>query len=446
MTRPAHMSNRNLSRSPMSPLVERALCALFSLSKKQVIPSALEEPEAVRKSAALLCLEGSAESIDALSDAGFRKIRPFAILPSITEPRWLLPEENSRQAVEGLELYTPFSIRSRILKALGQGIAVAGFPGRSNSRVLVASREPLPIENLVKGLSQESHPGFAISLGTPATCQKLTVQAMSPAGEILAYIKIPLGSEAQARINSETEILEKLSHFPKIRSRIPRLLSCADLGNGRILVQTPLSGNPGPTGLTRYHYEFLRELHACGPVKCPGAMVVEETSDLWEQMASGLDDDWQELARGAFRVAARELDGREILCAPSHGDFAPWNTREHSGQLSCFDWESATWRVPIDWDKFHFMAQTHSLINEGAGPESLPETSNGSRISYLLYLLYSTAQLAAENSPLPTLEYRRALLRRSLSGQPIELSAKVSQSVKNTMRESSLNWENQLDD
>src|SRR5216684_3305775 len=116
MTRPAHMSNRNLSRGPMSPLVERALCALFSLSKKQVIPSALEEPEAVRKSAALLCLEGSAESIDALSDAGFRKIRPFAILPSITEPRWLLPEENSRQAVEGLELYTPFSIRSRILK------------------------------------------------------------------------------------------------------------------------------------------------------------------------------------------------------------------------------------------------------------------------------------------------------------------------------------------
>ncbi len=252
MTRPGNMSNRNLSRNPMAPLLERALCALFSLSNKQVISSPLEEPEAVRKSAALLCLDGSAESLNGLSDAGFRKIRRFAVLPSLTEPRWLLPEDNSRQAVGGLELYTPFSIRTRILKALGQGIALAGFPGRSNSRVLVASREPLPIENLVKGLLQESHPGFAISLGTPATCQKLTVQAMSPAGEILAYIKIPLGPAAQARVKSETEILEKLSQFPRIRSRIPRLLSCADLGNGKILVQTPLSGNPGPTGLTRY--------------------------------------------------------------------------------------------------------------------------------------------------------------------------------------------------
>jgi Phosphotransferase enzyme family len=446
MTCPVDMSNRNLPRNPMAPLLERALCALFSLSNKQVISSPLEESETVQHSAALLCLDGSAQSLNCLSDAGFRKIRPFAVLPSLTEPRWLLPEDNSRQAAEGLELYTPFSIRTRILKALGQGVALAGFPGRSNSRVLVASREPLPIENLVKGLSQESHPGFAISLGTPVTCQKLTVQAMSPAGQILAYIKIPLGPAAQARVKSETEILEKLSQFPRIRSRIPRLLSCADLGNGKILVQTPLPGNPGPTGLTRYHHEFLRELHACDPVNCPGVTVVEETSRVWDHLASELDDGWQDLARETLRVAARKIDGREILCAPWHGDFAPWNTRQHSGQLSCFDWESASWRAPVDWDKFHFLAQTQSLINEGAGPASLPETSNGSRISYLLYLLHSTAQLAAEQSPLPTLEYRRTLLRQSLSSQSIELPAFVSPSVKNVIEETSLNWENQLDD
>lgn len=424
----------NLSRTSISPLVERALTALFSLSKKQVVSSPLENPEAVWRSAALLSLDGSPESASALTNAGFRKIRPFVVLPSIRKPRWILPEDNSRQAVGGLELYTPFSIRTRILKALGQGIAAAGFPGRSSSRVLVASREPLPIENLVKGLSQESHPGFAISLGTPVACQKLTVQAMSPAGEILAYIKIPFGPEAQARIQSETEILEKLSRFPKMRSRIPRLLGCEDLGSGTILVQTPLHGNPGPTGLTSCHHEFLQDLHACGPVNYPGTMLISEISELWERLAAGLDEDWQGLARETFRVAGQALEGREIFCAPMHGDFAPWNTREDSGHLTGFDWESASWRAPVDWDKFHFMAQAHSLINEGAGPESLPETTNGSRISYLLYLLYSTAQLASENSPPPTLEYRRALLRRGLSG-PFEPSANVSLNESRVMEE-----------
>ena len=442
----ADTPKRIASRSPISPLVERALSALFNLSEKQVITSPLEKPEVVRKSAALLSLDGSTASASALTSAGFRKIRSFAVLPSTTGPRWLLPEDNSRQAVRGLKLFTPFSIRTRILKALGQGIAAAGFPGRSNSRVLVASREPLPIENLVKGLAHESNAGFAISLGTPVACQKLTVQAMSPAGEILAYIKIPFGPESQVRIQAEAEILEKLSHFPKMRSRIPRLLSYADLGNGRILVQTPLSGNPGPTFLTPSHTEFLQDLHACGLLKYPGALLVTETFHLWNQLASGLGAAWQAIAREAFRVASRELDGRDILCAPAHGDFVPWNTRELSGQLSCFDWESASWRAPVDWDMFHFMAQTHSLIKEGPGPVSLPETGNGSRGSYLLYLLYSTAQLAAENSPLPTLEYRRALLRHNLSSDLTGPSANVSRVTKNVMKEPCLNWENRIDD
>jgi len=47
---------------------------------------------------------------------------------------------------------------------------------------------------------------------------------------------------------------------------------------------------------------------------------------------------------------------------------------------------------------------------------------------------------------LPTLEYRKTLLRQSLSSQSIERPANVSPSVKNTIEEPSLNWETQLDD
>ncbi len=432
------------AKGPM--LVERALRALFSLGEEQVVASPIKQLEEIRKSAAVLSFDCSVESTNALAHAGFRKIRPFVILPSINEPRWLLPEDNARQAVGGLKLYTPFSVRTRVLKALGMGIAATGFPGRSKSRVLVASREPLPIENFIRGLTRELHPGFAVSIGTPGTCQKLTAQAMSPAGEILAYIKIPLGPGAHARIRNEAHILEKLSKFPRMRSRIPRLLNSSGNVGDRILVQTRLAGDPGPIAFTSFHQEFLQDLQACDPVWQSGESIVENTSRVWESAAEKLDPSWQDLAAEALHIASRELSGKRLRCAPMHGDFTPWNSRSRTSELSCFDWESANWSAPIHWDKFHFLAQTHSLINEGAGPEVLPETRNGARISFILYLLYSTAQLAAENSAPKTLEYREALLRRQLSGERTGVPLTMSQMMAGSGLDITSKWDDRIDD
>jgi hypothetical protein len=446
MNHPAHRSKDNLPQPKGATLVQRALTAAFGIPEKSVIASPFQQPEVVRNSAAILSFDSSVASTRALAHGGFRYIRPFVVLPSIAEPRWLLPENNSRQAVRGLKLYTPFSTRTRVLKALGTGIAAAGFPGHSRSRVIVASREFLPIENLVRGLTQEARPGFAISIGTPITCQKLTVQAMSPAGDILVYIKISLGPEAESRIQAEAAILEKLSAFPQMRARIPRLLSTSDLGAGKFLVQSHLPGRPGPTLLTRLHGEFLRDLHSCGCLEWPGEAVVAETSAVWKKLAKGLNSPWQNLSREAFGLAARELAGKRLTCAPMHGDFAPWNSRAHCGQLFCFDWESANWQAPIHWDRFHFLAQTHSLTNTGAGPESLPETRDGARASFILYLLYSVAQLAAENSAPATLEYREQLLRRQLSGEMAGAPSQISKVVAGATQKPTLNQEHRLDD
>jgi hypothetical protein len=431
MNQPAHTSKVTLSQPKGATLVERALAAVFGIPERSVIASPLQQPEIARNSAALLSFDSSVASTRALAHDGFRYIRPFVVLPSIAEPRWLLPENNSRQAVRGLKLYTPFSTRTRVLKALGTGIAAAGFPGHSRSRVIVASREFLPIENLVRGLTQETRPGFAISIGTLITCQKLTVQAMSPAGDILAYIKIPLGPEAEYRIQAEAAILEKLSAFPQMRPRIPRLLSTSDLGAGKFLVQSHLPGTPGPTLLTHLHDEFLRDLHSCGSLEWPGEAVVAETSAVWKRLAKGLNSSWGSLSREAFGLAARELAGKRLTCAPMHGDFAPWNSRTHSRHLFCFDWESANWQAPIEWDRFHFLAQTHSLINKGSGPEGLAETRDGGRGSFILYLLHSAAQLAAENSPPATLKYREQLLRRQLSGEMAGAPSPIAKVVAN---------------
>jgi hypothetical protein len=422
--------------------VAQVLSVFFHLSEKQIVTSPVKQGSTVRGTAALLSLDGSAEALGFLKESGFRQIRTFAVLPSLEEPRWLLPEENASQAIAGLKLYTPFSLRTRVLKYLGTGIAATGFPGRSRSRVIVASREPLPIENLIRGLTNGVKPGFAISIGTRGTCQKLTVQAMSPSGEILAYIKMPMAQGAADRIQNEAKILEKLARYSWMRQRIPRLLCLTDLGADKILVQSPLAGKVGPTALTQSHEDFLRDLQACESAKCEGEAVVTEAENIWRRFASGLDSVWQELARAGFATASRWLAGKHLLCAPMHGDFVPWNSRADSEHLLCFDWESASWHAPIHWDKFHFLAQTHSLIKQGEGPASLSVTRNGGRASFILYLLYSAAQLAAENSPRETLEYRREILRQELSGERIE-----PPSVSGVLPgRSNLNWSQGLDD
>lgn len=410
-------NSKSDSHAPVAlPVVQQALQLLFNLPGDTRVDSSMNHVRSSLSAAMHLSFDCSSANIHTLSLAGFRHIRKFVILPSSEEARWLLPDGNARQAIRGLRLYTPFSTRTRILKALGTGAAAATFPGTRYPRVLVASRETLPIENLIRALTGETRPGFAVSIGTPGTSQKLTVQAMSPSAEILAYIKLPFGSEARDRIRAEAAALERLWQFPKMRSRIPRLLHSSSWGANWILVQTPLSGTTGPVLLTPRHEDFLRDLHSCGSMERPGEAIVTETSAVWERLAHGLGSKWQELARDAFRTAGHALAGQRILCAPMHGDFAPWNSRSHAGQLACFDWESAGWKTPIDWDRFHFLAQTKSLINKGPGPEALPETKNGSRASFILYLLNSTAQLAAEGSSPATLTYREQLLRHYLSG------------------------------
>jgi len=53
-----------------------------------------------------------------LARQGYTRQHRFAILPSRTQPRWLLPLTDARRAIDGFELYTPYSRATRLMKAL----------------------------------------------------------------------------------------------------------------------------------------------------------------------------------------------------------------------------------------------------------------------------------------------------------------------------------------
>ncbi len=348
-----------------------------------------------------------------LARQGYTRQHRFAILPSRTQPRWLLPLTSARRTIDGFELYTPYSRATRLMKALVVRVRATGWEGWVRHSVLMAARAPLPIEKLATEVTGERHLTFAVSLGTPGPVQKLTVQVMRTDGKILGYLKIPLKSGAEQRLRHEADTMEKLQRFAKIRAHIPRLLFAGSWEGRFVVFQSAIEGEAGPVRMTERHEEFLKILQDCEPAMLSGRRLVQRIAQRWEKIAPRLESHWQGLGREAVRIASRELGSVPIACGIQHGDFAPWNTRVQPKGLILFDWESAAWEAPALWDRFHFLAQTECHLNLRHTERT--DVRGENRALYLLYLLNSAAQLTDEESGAFTFNYREQQLRKHVS-------------------------------
>jgi hypothetical protein len=303
-----------------------------------------------------------------------------------------------------------------MLKATATGFIKAGWNGWGRPRVLIASRQRLPLEKLVSEVTGEPELTFAMSIGFGGNFRKLTVQVMRPNGAILGYIKFPLTEAATERIRHEAAILERLWNFPALRPHIPKVLYAGEWAGGFLLFQSSGPRRPGPVEFGRLHDAFLRTLGGVYRAEKPGRTLVEEVAARWQKAVSLMDAELPQLGKRALERASRELDGLMIPCGILHGDFAPWNTRVEPERLFVFDWESAASDAPILWDMFHFHVQVASLLNKNSGwgfPSSQTHIDRG---SFLLYLLSSVCQYLEEGGTRhPGIEYRKHILLRELS-------------------------------
>ena len=345
---------------------------------------------------------------------GYTNTHRFLALPSHSAPRWLLPLGNLHWTISGAEIYAPYARKARMMKGLLTALIRTGWSGWTRDRVLITSREPLPINALVTEVTGERHPVFALSLGNRIAIRKLTVQVMRPDGEVLGYIKLPLTSSAIDRIRHESSTLERLSNFPALRPNIPRLLYAGEWGEGWILFQSPLRGKLGPADFTRMHADFLRTLWNAHQVEKPGRSLAEQVGRKWETTSCSLGSEWERLAREVLRRSARDLEQLTVRCGISHGDFAPWNTRVQGGRLLSFDWESTNWEAPRSWDIFHFDLQTKMSLKRHIQHSFPPDSNVIRQNSYLLYLLSSVIRFFQEGN-WAAIAYCRELLVRQLA-------------------------------
>jgi hypothetical protein len=415
MKPPGQKAKENSNRSASTEPLEKALRLFLGWESENPLPTDQDDVKlGTPMPPTIIAWNPPLDARKNLATEGYAHQHRFCILPSRARARWCLPLAADRTMINGFKLYTPFSPAARLLKAVVSRIGDAGWHNWAGQTVLVAARKSLPIEKLLSPITDEKELTFALSLGTPGTFQKLTIQVMRPDGKILGYMKMPMTDESQDRLRHEGAVLQKLAAFNTLRKSIPHVLFAGSWNGTYIIFQSALEGEVGPLQFTEIHADFLRDLQRCEPTSRTGKNLVHGVANNWNQASAKFGARWQDLGRETLKIATRELETAQVSCGIQHGDFAPWNMRVHRGKLFLFDWEYASWDTPILWDRFHFMAQTEGFLNKNPVAKNSADIRDTNRGLYMLYLLDSAARLSKETPDLKGINYREKQLLRQI--------------------------------
>jgi thymidylate kinase len=331
--------------------------------------------------AVLKMLAGDAKGIHATATkaagASIGRKTAYAVVPSLSAPRLLIPLATRKCAANSLRAYSAHKPLARAYKwALAKGLGLGVAQPLLRHRVYVEdggrALDSLPGEpSLARRLAEVlgvTEVQLGVSLGTPSAHQKPLFQVMDGEGRALAYAKIGWNEETARIAQNEAQALHKLSSRGFTNASVPRVL-LAEQWNGYFLL---LQSGPGSDGwtpsreLTSRHLQFLGELSLVEPAEAGLAKSVwwkriHDRIGAMDEMGAAYDAD---LTRWTLESCAARFGDAEVSFGMKHGDFAPWNLFEKDNKLFVLDWEYAESDAPLGSDVFHFAIQRAALVNE----------------------------------------------------------------------------------
>lgn len=286
----------------------------------------------------------------------------FLALPSRHRPRWLLPENGAHFVSRGLDLYAPATLGGQAYKLGLLALAASGVGALFKSRVIIVNeRADSVLAEVRKRLADGATCSCAISCGTPGPDEKLTVQLMSRAGDVVAFAKIGETGRARALLMQEARMLEFLAGT-SIAAQVPQLIAQFEHEGCFVLMLTAVTGVTADNRFTGKHWRFLSRLVLDQPINiCTYLFDVKRLPQRLTVLHGGIVDT---LSRAVTWLEA----ARACICraAVVHGDFAPWNIRVDRAsvppEIFVFDWELGYEVGLPGWDVFHFIVQTDVLV------------------------------------------------------------------------------------
>jgi hypothetical protein len=269
----------------------------------------------------------------------------FLAVPSIGEPRWLLPDDGGK-IDSVLSNWSPYRASSRCkwwtLRAVNRIGALPWLPNLTAAEIAKAA-----VDWKALGWIGSAAPVQIIYVGTPGVARKAVVHLVDQAsGQCGAIVKVPLGEAAGRAIVREADILNALAGEKCCCA--PRLLH-VDRERG-IATQAFIPGKPGNRRFGERECSLLRCL-----------LLRDETTTI-AQHAIALEEHtiWPSAPQSHSDIllaVLSHLDDTTLLPACwVHGDFAPWNIRYRHGRSSILiDWEDAQrGGLPLH-DAYHFL-------------------------------------------------------------------------------------------
>lgn len=281
------------------------------------------------------------------------KGRAYLAFPNEGNVRWLvLAEPVLRRA--GLRLLRP----SRTVGKAAKWLMVAGLLWGDRVRLDEAVLSEL--EERFASLLEAPETRLALYAGTPGAYRKVTIQIMSPRGDVLGYAKAADRPLARAALETERDILVRLSLSAALRDHIPRVLGWMEWRDCALLITSGGPPAPGPKRLGEAHMAFLDRLWHVEPQY--HRFRDSPLRARWQKTMDRYDGHFPDPWRQRYRAALERLDldaalaGVDTPFSFAHRDFAPWNTCQGTEALFVFDWEGAVDDAPPLYDAFHFQA------------------------------------------------------------------------------------------
>lgn len=283
----------------------------------------------------------------------------FCLIPSASNPRWLIPLKNHQLFIASLALYQPSLLRAKVIKRLTILFARLGIADLFVKDRLYFERD----DEFVKKIFNKNDLYYAIFTGTEGSHRKVTVQVMDEKGRILGYIKVADSDKIDALLKNEAEILRDLSKLEVEIGLFPEVLYYGSADNVNILVLDTLKSSKSTysSRLSEKHIEFLAEVFNKTSHK---EILFSESSffnGLKDRVRRLEDEKLGGAEKGAYQRALdyleRKLGNEKLPFGLCHRDFTPWNTFFHNGKLYVFDWEYSKREYPPLMDVFHFIVQ-----------------------------------------------------------------------------------------
>ncbi|RKF26807.1 hypothetical protein [Micromonospora globbae] len=305
-----------------------------------------------------------AVTVGGAAPAGHRVAARYAVVPSVSRARFLLPLGAHRATAASLLAYNalrPPTVRA-VRAALG-GLSRIGAAGRVFPTLTVSVPAGVPAaELLLTARLAEALGGGPLHAGCgvrpPDPNHKPTLQLFTADGRPRGYAKIGWNCATRPLVTVEAAALRALAGLAGVPDHpaTPRLLAEVDWAGQRIAVVEPLP--PRVRGVPTSDPPRIAALLAVARRGRPPApprplagspFLARLAAEAARADATGV--------RGRAVAAVAALERRHGPTAVEfghwHGDWVPWNLGRHDGGLVAWDWEHSGRDVPVGFDLAH---------------------------------------------------------------------------------------------